>query len=935
MTDPTPTLPAPGPLETADWFVHLAWGLGGMLLLAAALWLWITSLRREVRRRTGELDAERVALLSVINAIPDLVWLKDVHGRYLSCNHRFEQLYGATEQALRGKSDFDFVDAEQANFFRHNDRLAMQAGRPLINEEVLTFASDGHRERVQTIKTPLYDGQHRLVGVLGIARDMSELLNARDALNDTLLRLRRAERMARLGHWELDLHSRQMSWSQQVYAIHELPQSDAPLTLSQATALVHPDDVQTLHERFDAATRHGEPFVLPLRLSMPDGRTKHLNVRAEVVRDAEGQAAKLLGTLQDVTEQVQARQELDDRNEIFAAIAEQVTDAIALIDPDDGHFLEFNPAACQGLGYTAEEFAGLGVGDIDATVSAADLPRLLQRLLTPQGEVFESRQRHKDGRLRDVQVSARGVQVRGRAYLAAIWRDITDAKAQQAELDQYRQRLEQLVNERTAQLQSATEHLHDLHAEQAALFEAAPVGIVLVRDRVFLRVNPYMEHLLGHGAGSLVGQPTRLMYPDEQGYAQGGQPVLETVLRGEIHTRVQPLQRRDGSLFWARLTTQLLDAQDPSRGILGIVENIEAEHAAAQALSEGKAMAEAAARTKAAFLANMSHEIRTPMNAILGMAHLALDTDLNPRQREYLDRIQSAGRHLLGIINDILDVSKIEAGKMVLEHTEFPLAQVLTQLGRHIADQAEAKGLRLVCDIAPDVPATLVGDPLRLAQVLINYGHNAVKFTEHGDIVVRAELLRRQGQRVLLRFTVSDTGIGIAPAHMARLFQPFQQGDSSTTRQYGGTGLGLSIARQLAALMEGEVGVDSTPGQGSRFWFTAWLGVGQAHGEALSLADGMGETTAARAPSAPPGPGSPCADATPPPAQLQELQALLEQGDTHAEHWVQQHRAELAAWLGPRHATLLQAMQRFDYPEAAALLILADNGHSPPDAATT
>jgi signal transduction histidine kinase/DNA-binding response OmpR family regulator len=296
------------------------------------------------------------------------------------------------------------------------------------------------------------------------------------------------------------------------------------------------------------------------------------------------------------------------------------------------------------------------------------------------------------------------------------------------------------------------------------------------------------------------------------------------------HLAEYRFRKKDGTYCWVSDEQHLTrDTEGDPVEVVGSWSDIDIRKAAEQTIQAAQAELEKASEAKSAFLANMSHEIRTPMNAVLGLSHLALKTDPSPRQRDYLVKIRSSGQHLLGIINEILDFSKIEAGKLSIESVEFDLDKVLENVGNLISEKAEEKGLELIFDIEPSVNSTrLRGDPLRLGQILINFCNNAVKFTEEGEVVIKGRVLEASGDSQLVEFSVSDTGIGMTEAQIGRLFQAFEQADTSTTRKYGGTGLGLAISKRLAELMGGDVGVTSELGKGSTFWFTARLGKGVA-----------------------------------------------------------------------------------------------------------
>ena len=295
--------------------------------------------------------------------------------------------------------------------------------------------------------------------------------------------------------------------------------------------------------------------------------------------------------------------------------------------------------------------------------------------------------------------------------------------------------------------------------------------------------------------------------------------LLLTTLWLAYRWRVRQLHRRFELALHARLDERARIAREVAEGL----EQRVAERT--EELARAQHAAEASTRAKSEFLANMSHEIRTPMNAILGMSYLALQTGLDARQRNYVDKVHRAAESLLGIINDILDFSKIEAGRLEMEDIPFKLGDVLDQLATLVGMRAEEKGLELLFALPPALPTALVGDPSRLGQVLLNLSNNAVKFTERGEVTVAVAESAREGQRVTLRFEVRDTGIGLTPEACARLFQPFAQADASTSRRYGGTGLGLAICRHLVECMGGEIGVDSEPGRGSCFHFSVSFGL--------------------------------------------------------------------------------------------------------------
>jgi len=407
----------------------------------------------------------------------------------------------------------------------------------------------------------------------------------------------------------------------------------------------------------------------------------------------------------------------------------------------------------------------------------------------------------------------------------------------QAEIESAHAKVEQTVQERTADLCRANEaltrqavELRESQTLMSSIVETAPDAIVTIdhQNRV-VEFNPAAEGIFGYSKGEVVGRRLdELIIPpaQRQAHLDALARCIESGKDGSIGLRLEMTWlRAGGTEFPVELTFNSVCRQGLPLLFVGFIRDITSRKLAEESLREAAETARAASRAKSEFLANMSHEIRTPMNGVIGMTELTLDTELTPRQREYLGLVKSSADSLMTVINDILDFSKIEAGKLSLDQVPFALRHALDETLQVLALRAHTKGLELACRIAPNVPDALIGDSARLRQVLVNLIGNAIKFTERGEVIVAFAIEDGGSDGVTLRVAVADTGIGIPVEKLRTIFQPFEQADGSTTRRFGGTGLGLTISAKLVELMGGRIWVESKPEVGSTFWFTARLGL--------------------------------------------------------------------------------------------------------------
>ncbi|MFZ1642463.1 MAG: PAS domain-containing protein, partial [Candidatus Contendobacter sp.] len=810
-------------------------GLLALFGIAASAVLFRQRQQLAASLREQALQAEKQRVSQLLDAIAqnstDAIFAKDVESRYLLFNREATRVTGKSAEAVLGRDDTAIFPPEQAALVRASDRQVMADNRAVTFQQDLVTV-DGERTFLTT-KGPLHDDAGQTIGLLGIARDITERQWAETAVRVSEERFRTILRSIGDAVIATDILGRVVLLNPTAETLtgwSDDAARDKPL--DEIFHLVNEETREEVENPVARVLREGAVLGLANHtvLVARDGTERPIANAGAPIRDDRGATTGVVLVFRDQTVERTLQKALWDSETFTRDILNSVTSHLAVLDRDGAivtvneswrRFARENsvepgqPAWRTDLGVNYLAVCREASGEWSEGAMAAHDG--IQAVLAGRLSCFTLEYPcHSPCEQRWFSMTATPLETDDGGVVVA-HTNITGRKRAETALEWERGFLKALV--RT---------VPDL------VWLKDPEG-------VYLACNPRFERFYGAREAEILGK-TDYDFVDRELADFFRAKDRAAIAAGQSSVNEEEVTfADDGHLeLLETIKTPMFDAEGWLIGVLGVgrditerkritteldqhrhhleklVENRTAELVAA------KNAAEAANRTKSAFLANMSHEIRTPMNAIVGFTHLLQRAEPTPEQAEQLDKVAAAAQHLLAILNNIFDLSTIEADRLELEQADFPLPALLDHVRSLIADSAKAKGLAVEID-GDAVPVWLRGDATRLRQALLNYAGNAVKFTERGTITLRARLVEETSDHLLVRFEVQDTGIGLAPEQKTRIFQAFEQADTSTTRQYGGTGLGLTITRRLAELMGGATGVESQPGAGSTFWFTARL----------------------------------------------------------------------------------------------------------------
>ena len=780
---------------------------------------------KESERRFRDLSALQKAILdsanySIISTTPD--------GIIMTFNKAAQRWLGYTAEEVVGKlSPVILHDHREAATYA--EELTRELGKPvqpgfevfvakarrgIADEREWTYVrKDGRPLPILLSVTALRDEAENITGFLGIGSDITERRKIEDQ-NAYLAFIVESSNDAIIGK---TLEGVIMSWNAGAEKIYGYTAEEIKgRHISVLFPSNHQDEFSMILEKIIKEERIDNYETKRVR---KDGKEIYVSLTLSPVKNARGKTVGISTISIDVTERRKSQEELLK----LSRAVEQSPSSVVITDLA-GAIEYVNPKFTLLTGYLPEEVVGQNPRILKSgEMSPAEYENLWTTITSGQEWHGLFHNKKKNGELYWESASISPVKdPEGRiAHFVAVKEDITALKQAQEELAKL-----SLVASKT---------------DNAVIITDKEGVIEWVNDG-FTRITGYtFQEAIGKRPGSILQGP--LTDPGSV------MRIREALKQKKGFTEEILNYHKNGQTYWLSIAiTPILDEQGEVTKFVAVESDITERKQAEAELREARRTADEANRAKSDFLAGMSHEIRTPMNAIIGMAELLEETSLTPEQRKYVQVFKSAGENLLNIINDILDLSKVEAGQLTLEIIPFNLEEVISSACAIMTDRAHKKHIELACNIAPDICNTVLGDPTRLQQILINLIGNAIKFTEDGSVEVNAEMEEtdrgpERADACVVHFSVRDTGIGIPPDKLGSVFERFTQADSSVTRRYGGTGLGLTISRQLTELMGGRIWVESTPGQGSTFHFTATFGIQQAGEKAPSLAPKVHDPT--------------------------------------------------------------------------------------------
>jgi PAS domain S-box-containing protein len=677
--------------------------------------------------------------------------------------------------------------------------------------EVYGLRKDGSQFPIQVSIREMRLERDRMF--VGIVRDVSAHRHAEQEMRAAEERFRLVSQATNDVVWDLDFATQQTWWNEAVWHQFGYPRDEVDPGPAWWRDRIHPEDRDVLLARIYRQLDDGcLSWTEHYRFRKADGAYIHIDDRAYIIRDSAGRPTRAIGAMMDVTKRKLAEDLLRRSEARFSNVFNMSPVAITITRAADGHFLDANDALLRMLGYRREELVGNSSMAINFWYTPEERVAMIERIQR-QGSVrdFPMRGRTKNGAMLDLLISVDQVELNGDPYLFCFLTNITDRKRAEEALRDSEERFRSIV-------ETTGDWIWWIDVEGCVLY-----------------ANPAVEDILGYPPEQLLGTRILRHLHEEQRADIEARLAHVVAKKGTWRNLVMRWRHKDGSDRYTQSSAvPILNESGELIGYRGSDHDITLLKRYEQNLEEAKHKAEAASQAKSEFLANMSHEIRTPMNGVIGLTSLVLNTELSAQQREYLELMKSSADSLLRLLNDILDFSKMEARKLELDPIEFDVREAVGNTLKTFAASASEQQIELTCHVDPTVPEVLVGDPGRLAQIIVNLTGNALKFTRHGEVVVRVKAEPQAADSTLLHISVADTGIGMSAEQQATIFQAFQQADSSTTRQFGGTGLGLSIVSQLVGLMDGGIRVESVLGRGTTFHVAVRLGVPERQPQAVA-----------------------------------------------------------------------------------------------------